>query len=309
MIGYWAFNEGSGTTAIDSSGNGNNGTFGTSSYTTGQSGAAGDYALNDVGTGQAVSVPAAGQFDDIGTNNQVTLSLWMYGDPVLQPRNNTTVSGMNGRNRIIFTHLPYGGGRIYWDSGNVTCCPGSMRLSYVESDPNNYEGRWNHYALVKDGTTDFSGVYVNGTLAASTNSSTADLAGMTSLVLSPNFRGYDDIAIYSDALSADTILAMATGQLADGKTYTGLVGSNAYTKLVPVLPLLRTTCTPVQPSSTPARWSSTRPTSIPTPAPAFSSTTARPSRLRSRAASLATISEPPGPSMPTAAARSRLGPA
>ena len=98
LEGYWAFNEGAGTAAVDSSGNANNGTFAASSWTAGQSGGAGNFALNVTGGSQAVSVPAGG-FGNIGTNNQVTLSLWVYGDAGQQPRNNTTVQGMNGGNR------------------------------------------------------------------------------------------------------------------------------------------------------------------------------------------------------------------
>ncbi|MCA9268296.1 MAG: LamG domain-containing protein, partial [Planctomycetales bacterium] len=231
---FWAFNEGAGTTVNDLSGNGNTGTFAASSWTTGQSGAGGDFALNAVGGGQAVSIPTVGNFSAIGTNNAVTLSMWFYGDAALQPRNNTTVQGMNGGNRIVFTHTPWGDQRIYWDSGNAGCCGGNVRISYLANSPTSqYKGQWNYLTLVKNGNTDFSGIYINGTLVASTGGSSANLAGLTSLVLAPDYRGFlDDIAIYSQAINQDTITAMATGVLANGVTYTdALVGSNGYTML------------------------------------------------------------------------------
>ena len=52
LQGYWAFNEGAGGTAIDYSGNGNNGVIQGATYTAnmgGQSGLSGDYSL-DFGT-------------------------------------------------------------------------------------------------------------------------------------------------------------------------------------------------------------------------------------------------------------------
>jgi autotransporter-associated beta strand protein len=233
VIGFWAFNEGGGTTAVDSSGNGNTGTFGVSSYTAGQSGGVGDTALNVLGGGQTVTI-APGGFSSIGTTNQVTLSMWIFGNAAEQPRTNTTVEGLNGGNRIVFTHSPWVDGRIYWDSGNAGCCGGNVRTNTAPLSPTLYEGQWNHYALVKNGVTNFSGIYINGTLVASNaTGSTANLSGLTSLTLARDYRGFlDDIAIYNNAISADSITAMATGQLSGGVTYAdSLVGSNGYTKM------------------------------------------------------------------------------
>ena len=206
-IAYWRFNEGGGTTATDNTGNGNNGTFTTSSYAGGVSGAPGDTSLFANSTSQAVNVPAGG-FASIGTNNQVTLSFWGYGDPTQQARPNTTVNGNNG-NRIVFTHAPWSDGRIYWDSGNAGCCGGNVRTNTNPLPVNLYEGQWNHYAMVKNGVTNFSGIYINGNLIASTNSSTADLAGLTQLILAQDHRGLlDDISIYSRALSVPEIQSL-----------------------------------------------------------------------------------------------------
>ena len=60
--------------------------------------------------------------------------------------------------------------------------------------------------MVKDGTTDVSGIYLNGNLIASRNDSFANLLSITTLVIGENYRGkIDDVALFSDALSAQTI--------------------------------------------------------------------------------------------------------
>jgi fibronectin-binding autotransporter adhesin len=226
LEGYWSFNEGSGIAVGDSSGNANNGSFAVSSWTAGHSGDPGDNALNATSGSQAVSIPAAG-FGNIGTNNAVTLSLWAYGDPALQPRTNVTTQGMNGGTRIVYTHLPWSNSIVYWDSGD--------RTNTNARPASDYEGSWSYWTFVKDGNTDFGGIYRNGTLLASRNDRTANLSGLTQLLLAPNYRGFmDDVAIYSHAISTDTIAAMFTGTFADGVTYTDpIVGSNSYTKASP----------------------------------------------------------------------------
>ncbi|MFT5127194.1 MAG: fibronectin-binding autotransporter adhesin [Rhodothermales bacterium] len=222
LEGYWSFNEGAGTAAADSSGNANNGGFAASSWTAGQSGGAGDNALNVLGGSQAVSVPAGG-FGNIGTNNAVTLSLWLYGDVAQQPRTNTTIQGMNGGTRIIFTHIPWVNGIVYWDSGDRTNT-GVLPAS-------SYEGSWSYWTFIKDGNSDFGAIYRNGALLASSSNRTANLSGLTSLILGANYRGFmDDVAIYSQAISTDAITAMATGTFADVTYNDAIVGSNGYIK-------------------------------------------------------------------------------
>ncbi len=70
MAGYWAFNEGSGTTAADSSGSGN-----TATLVNGVSwvnGKIGD-AVSGNGTNQYVSIPAV----NLSATNAVTLTAWV----------------------------------------------------------------------------------------------------------------------------------------------------------------------------------------------------------------------------------------
>ena len=77
LVAYWDFNEGSGTTAADFSSNDNDGTlFGTPTWVAGQSGDAGDFALEfDQGTTDGVTV-----LDDpsLDLGSSFTIGAWVY---------------------------------------------------------------------------------------------------------------------------------------------------------------------------------------------------------------------------------------
>ena len=207
-LAFWQFNEGSGASAADSSGNVNTGSLtGAAGFGAGRTATAGDFSL-DVTSGGSVNVAsaAAGAFNSVGTDNAVTLSLWVFGDPAQQPRANVTFQAMNGTNRVAFTHLPWSDRRVYWDSGYGPCCGGNMRLSYLTTNDNQFEGQWNNWVFVKNGGTDFSGIYLNGTLLTSTTGSTMDLGPINNMVIASDYRGrIDDLAFFSSALSGSTI--------------------------------------------------------------------------------------------------------
>ncbi len=77
IVGYWKFDEGSGITAIDSSGNGNGGTINGPTYTSGKYGA----ALNLDGTDDYVNVLDSGSLDSI--SSAFTIDAWVKDtDPV-----------------------------------------------------------------------------------------------------------------------------------------------------------------------------------------------------------------------------------
>jgi VCBS repeat-containing protein len=211
-LGFWQFNEGSGTAPQDSSGNGNDGVFvGSPSYTAdggGRTGLPGDFAL-DFTPGNRVDITtAATAFDSIVTQDEVTVEFWGFGDPAAQPRTNTTFNLGNGSNhRVAFSHVTWSDRRIYWDSG-MACCGAGTRLTTNPLPEADFEGRWNHYALVKNGSTNFSGIYVNGNLVASHTNSTDAFGDPDFLKIAENFDGMlDDVAIYDKALDATRILA------------------------------------------------------------------------------------------------------
>ena len=71
MVGWWQLNEGSGTVAIDSSGNGNNGTIYGATYVAGQYG----YALSFNGVNNYVTVPASPSLTSF--TNGITVNVWL----------------------------------------------------------------------------------------------------------------------------------------------------------------------------------------------------------------------------------------
>jgi hypothetical protein len=207
-LAFYEFNEGTGTNTLDSTGNANTGNFvGAPTYVTGRTGLAGDTAL-DFTPGNRVDITtAATAFDWISTTtDQVTVEMWGFGDPAAQPRTNTSFNLGNGAgNRVAFAHMPWNDNRIYWDAG--IGAGGGSRLSTLVSTTQT-EGRWNHYVFVKDGTTNFSGMYINGELVASLNSSTDAFANPSFLRIAENHDGMlDDISVYDQALSAAQVTA------------------------------------------------------------------------------------------------------
>ncbi len=209
-LGFWQFDEGTGTAPADSTGNGNTGAFvGAPTYTVdggGHSGMAGDYAL-DFTPGNRVDITTgATAFDSISTTtDQVTVEFWGFGDTAAQPRTNTTFNlGTNSDKHVAFTHSPWNNSNIYWDAG-TNCCGGGTRIN-TAVHATDYEGQWNHYAFVKNGVTNFSGIYINGQLVRSTTGSTDPFDNPDFLRIAQDHDGLlDDVAIYDQALTTAQI--------------------------------------------------------------------------------------------------------
>src|SRR5262249_27167209 len=72
LMGWWKLDDASGTTALDSSGNGNNGTLSGGTWTTGQVGG----ALNLNGVNQSVQAASTSSLNTPTTG--ITLAAWIY---------------------------------------------------------------------------------------------------------------------------------------------------------------------------------------------------------------------------------------
>ena len=92
LIGHWQLDEGSGTTSVDSSGNGNTATLSGATWTDGYSGEA------VAGNGSSTYVSANLGLSTFGTNSALTASAWVYATATT----NGPVFGV--------TSLPVGGG-------------------------------------------------------------------------------------------------------------------------------------------------------------------------------------------------------
>ncbi|MBU5537369.1 MAG: hypothetical protein KQA38_02280 [Candidatus Aenigmarchaeota archaeon] len=219
LVGYWSFNEGSGSTTADNSGNGNVGTlFNNPTWVDGKFGKAlwfdgvDDYVL----TGST------------GLNNQeITINVWIKPDT----SNNPIYSGQNR----IASVLANGGFYLYNDIGDGKSAAHIVhywgRWSYTSTPDNIIEnGKWYPIAFVistVNGGT--QRIYVNGELRGENTN-----IGFSSInLLEPNigraswggtthyFHGLiDEVAIYNRALSESEIKQLHSGLVSPGQTAT-----------------------------------------------------------------------------------------
>jgi hypothetical protein len=193
------FDEGSGTTASDSSGIGHDGTLSGPTWVAGQ-------------TGQALS------FD--GTDDYVTMSL-----ETGLPANNAAqtvaywmnvASNPSGTQCAIDLHNDGSGSALQlgFRNGNVTAWNHGGNVLAQATPPS--AGAWHHVAYTYDGTTHT--LSLDG-VSAGTSTASPQTAAVTSLVLGrwnggpgEYFGGkLDELRIYSRALSADEIAGIAGG--------------------------------------------------------------------------------------------------
>jgi hypothetical protein len=113
-VAHWLMNEGSGTVAADSSGNGYDGILSGGTWTEGKD--RGAIEFNGNSSSDWVSIPAP-LFDNI--SNEITVALWVRGDADHQPQADSLfyVEDESG-NRLFNIHLPWSDSKVYWDAGN-----------------------------------------------------------------------------------------------------------------------------------------------------------------------------------------------
>ena len=204
LVGYWKFDEGSGTTAHDTSGNGNDGTITGARWVTGISGSA--LKFSDTNTYVLMK-----RFPDgINSNSEFTVSFWIKIDrwPTAQYAYLIMFGkGANGVRDVAFHILldndpgfaPYGTVRpSFWN-----------RHTYTEHTFNT--GIWYNWAFVYDKTQ--IKMYQNGTFLESIDLGGAepnyDTSGplMLSTPSTQFFEGIlDEVEIYNYARSAGEIL-------------------------------------------------------------------------------------------------------
>ncbi|MFA6097659.1 MAG: LamG-like jellyroll fold domain-containing protein [Candidatus Paceibacterota bacterium] len=185
-VGIWHFDETSGTTASDSSGNNNSGTLTNGPvWTSGKSG----NALQFDGVDDFVSMPLA-----LNQNNW-SIEGWI----------NPTV-GDNAENHVFGSS----GMQVWVVNGNMFQF--LMGGNYANYASLSY-GTWSHVVLVADSNGHY--LYVNGILRGS-GAGTGNLGELIKIGSykygSANFNGsIDEVKIYSHALSASEVLAEYTG--------------------------------------------------------------------------------------------------
>lgn len=206
LVAQWPFDEGSGTTATDSSGNSHTGTLvGSPSWVTGRVGA---FALHFNGISQYMDA-AATPF----TDTAYSWAMWVQGDAAPEPTYCCTKVLMNG-----ITSESWG---FSWSRGLQEAYQAAHHRNaagayfYAQIVTTLSAGVWYHVAATYDGTN--LKVYLNGALEATTAVSAAIAASGTFRVGSPgdpiySFPGrVDDLQIYNTALTAGEIATIYAG--------------------------------------------------------------------------------------------------
>ena len=202
-VGMWHFDEGSGTTAGDSSGSGNNGTLVNSpSWVEGRFGSGLQFTHSGPGYVQVVNSPT------LNMNNTLTIEAWI--------KLNTSPSGYQ---EIIdkenSTHANY---RLYLLNTEIHFDWIHTELYGIQTTSANLQPDiWYHVAVVYNYPANNVAIYINGMQNVSSAipflpmlQDTANLTIGTNFYLLSNFSGIiDEVAIYNRSKSADEIAADA----------------------------------------------------------------------------------------------------
>jgi hypothetical protein len=205
LVAYWKFDEGSGTTAVDTSGNGNDGTIeGGAEWVAGQLGG----ALEFNGSGARV-VASNIPFDE----RSFTIAMWV--NAVLYTGEQVVFStGLTGSTNTDM-HLRIGGP----GSGNVPA--GGVRMGFYSNDLDTpggiiEENNWYHITFWYDFENQNRRIYINGVLEAEA-AATPYLGTSGDTVIGAWgtgqwFQGIiDDVQVYNHALTEGEILAAMQG--------------------------------------------------------------------------------------------------
>ena len=144
-----------------------------------------------------------------GLQSEITVECWVYGNPEAQPQNGTLFEGINAQNqRVVNVHLPWSNGRVYWDCGQ----DGGYDRIDAQAQTEDYEGRWNHWAFVKNAETGVMEIYLNGALFHSGTGKDNPIEGIVKMNLGASGTGnnryngrVDDFRVWSQALDGATI--------------------------------------------------------------------------------------------------------
>ncbi|WP_445474203.1 disaggregatase related repeat-containing protein [Methanococcoides methylutens] len=200
LIADWKFDENTGTIAVDSSGNNNDGTISGATWT---QGIAGNAALSFDGVDDYVDAGNGASLNNPG--NQITMEAWVYPTSLSESYiiskhpGDTVTSGYN----LLITQ-----NKFYFRLGD-----GTTRYQLV-SPHGMSTNTWYHVAAVYDGTS--MKIYRNGTeLSGSTPFSGNIGANSYNVTIGKSVSGtsyswngdIDDVKIYDRALSGEEILS------------------------------------------------------------------------------------------------------
>ncbi len=223
LIGHWTFDEGSGTTAYDSSGNGYDGTLnGGATYTAGQVGSG---AIQFNGTDSFVAVPYQESLALV--DSDFTISVWSKWEGPNSHPYQMTVSLETGYTWDGW-YVAYDTGAVKYGHNSGTQADSSPWIVPTDDYDPQAEGNlneWKCLTVVYDKANANRDLYVDGVLAASSATSNPLTwhdawylnFGVYDVGFNQNdYRGFysgalDDIQIYNQALSASQVETVAAG--------------------------------------------------------------------------------------------------
>ena len=198
LVGYWNFDEGSGTVVADSSVSGNNGTINGTTWTTGKvgSGALSFDGVNDFVLGPNIS--------SLFTNQEATFSAWVKKTEHTGSVNSETGSWYFNEAEGNSSHYPYTDGTIYDGSFKTT-------RTTVGAGIITDRTQWHMVTITRKAGANGWNFYQNGQLVTSADGGTWEMATNWAVGKSFNssvfFKGsIDDVRIYNRVLSASEIL-------------------------------------------------------------------------------------------------------
>ena len=202
LVAEFTFEEGTGTTAGDSSGNSLDGAiFGGATWVAGYQGT----ALNLGGVDGTLRLADA----TFATNPTITsVSAWVLGGDN-NPARTTFFWGaqnVDGTGRQMQVHLPWENGTTYWRAP-------SGQIAY-NADASVVSGSWNHWAFTKDSTDGDIKIYLNGAeVASGTGAGTTSVAAAWIGSQAGNDRFYDgaidELRIFDHELSLGEVQTLA----------------------------------------------------------------------------------------------------
>jgi hypothetical protein len=209
LIGHWAFNDGSGQTATDSSASSNNGTLGTSAGADSAdpnwvcSGTALDFdGSND--EVQLSSVP-------VGNRTAYTINAWIKMSPDSGDKRTIYGEGNTAQTEYFYLQVEQGGNSVTYYSENF----GASNYAQMTGTSNVEDDTWHMVTLVQRSKTDHE-LYVDGisedTSAQNSGTVSFNTASIgylrTDWVADPFLGTIDDVRIYDYALTVGEIASL-----------------------------------------------------------------------------------------------------